>query len=75
MELFFKDQNNKKAIANKLDSLVEKMVDNSFLEVNQKDEANPDNTRYEVKTLIKIKISNENLDTFKTKLQNYVGTI
>ncbi len=75
IELFFKDQNNKKALANKLDGLIEKMVDNDFLKIIQKDEANSDNTRYEVKTLVKIKISNEKLETFKAQLQQHVGTI
>ena len=75
IELFFKNQNNRKSLIGKLDALIEKMVENSFLEVNQKDEANPENTRYEVKTLVKIKISNEKLEEFKAKLKNHVESI
>ena len=75
IELFFKNQNNRKSLIGKLDTLIEKMVENSFLEVNQKDEANPENTRYEVKTLVKIKISNEKLEEFKAKLKNHVESI
>lgn len=76
IELFFKNQNNRKSLISKLDTLIEKMVDNSFLEVvSPKDETNSENTRYEVKTLIKIKISNEKLEEFKTQLQIYVESV
>lgn len=70
IELFYKDQNNLKALVNKLDLLIDKMVDVGYLKINQKDESDPDNTRYEVKTLIKAKISNEKLEEFKAQLEN-----
>lgn len=70
IELFYKDQNNLKALISKLDSLIEKMVDVGYLKITQKDENNSDNTRYEVKTLIKAKISNEKLEEFKAQLES-----
>jgi Domain of unknown function (DUF4194) len=72
---FFPRQNNRKKLLENLDKLVEKMKDYGFLKVNRKDENNPDNTQYEVKTLIKSKIDNEQLEEFKNKLQNYAESI
>lgn len=75
VEQFFPRQNNRKALLEKLDKLVDKMEDFGFLRINRKDENNTDNTQYEVKTLIKAKIDNEQLEGFKNKLQNYAESI
>ena len=72
---FFPRQNNRKKLLDNLDKLVERMKDYGFLRVNRKDENNLNNTQYEVKTLIKSKITNEQLEEFKDKLQNYVESI
>lgn len=75
IELFFKDQPNRKALLSKLDGLIEKLVDNGFLKQTRKDEADPDNTQYEVKPLLKAKLTNDKLDEFRAKLQAYVESI
>lgn len=72
---FFPRQNNRKKLLDNLDKLVERMKDYGFLRVNRKDENNLNNTQYEVKTLIKSKITNEQLEEFKDKLQNYAESI
>jgi hypothetical protein len=73
--LIFKDSNNRKALFNKMDALIEKMVEHNFLELFNKDELNPENSRYEVKSLLKIKINNEKLEEFKNQLYKYVESI
>ena len=72
---FFPRQDNRKKLLDNLDKLVERMKDYGFLRVNRKDENNLNNTQYEVKTLIKSKITNEQLEEFKDKLQNYAESI
>ena len=75
IELFFKNQPNRKALLSKLDGLIEKLVDNGFLKQTRKDDATPDKTQYEVKTLLKAKLTNDKLEEFRTKLQDYVESI
>lgn len=80
IELFFKDQNNKKALISKLDSLIEKMRDLGFLKIVREDksvkgELKTVNNQYEIKTILRAKISNDKLEEFKIKLQNYADTI
>lgn len=75
IELFFKNQTNQKALLGKLDSLIEKLVDHGFLKVSRKDEANLDHTQYEVKTLLKAKITNEKLEEFRDKLRDYAESV
>lgn len=75
IELFFKNQPNRKALVGKLDGLIEKLADIGFLKQTRKDEANPDNTRYEVKPLLKAKLPNDKLEEFRDKLKAYVESI
>ena len=75
IELFFKNQPNRKALVGKLDSLIEKLADIGLLKQTRKDEVNPDNTQYEVKPLLKAKLPNEKLEEFRNKLQVYVESI
>lgn len=70
IELFFEEQNNRKAQIEALDLLIKRMLDLGFLKVTQKDDGDPEKTRYEVKTLIKVKISNEKLEEFKKQLES-----
>ena len=80
IELFFKDQNNKKALISKLDSLIEKMRDLGFLRTVREDksvkgELKTVNNQYEIKTILRAKISNDKLEEFKIKLQDYADSI
>jgi hypothetical protein len=80
IELFFKDQSNKKALISKLDLLIEKMRDLGFLKIIREDksvkgELKTVNNQYEIKTILRAKISNDKLEEFKIKLQDYADTI
>jgi Domain of unknown function (DUF4194) len=80
IELFFKDQSNKKALISKLDSLIEKMRDLGFLKIIREDksvkgELKTVNNQYEIKTILRAKISNDKLEEFKIKLQDYADSI
>lgn len=75
IELFFKNQPNRKALLSKLDSLTEKLVDTGFLKQTRRDEANPDNTQYEVKALLKARLTNEKQEAFRDKLKAYVESV
>jgi hypothetical protein len=75
IELFFKNQSNRKALASKLDGLTEKLADTGFLKLTRRDETNPDNTQYEVKTILKARLTNEKLEQLRTKLQAYVESV
>ena len=75
LELFFQQPTNRKAWLSKLDGVAEKLVDYGLLRVNRRDEAQPDQTQYEVKTLLKAKISLETLEEIKEKLQRHAESI
>jgi hypothetical protein len=80
IELFIKDQSNKKALISKLDSLIEKMRDLGFLKIIREDksikgELKTVNNQYELKTILRAKISNDKLEEFKIKLQDYADSI
>ena len=75
IDLFFKAQSNGKALVNKLNNLTEKLADAGFLKLTRRDETNPDNTQYEVKTVLKARLSNEKLEELRTKLQAYVESV
>lgn len=80
IDLFFKDQNNKKALISKLDSLIEKMKDLGFLKAVREDKTTKGdlkaiNNQYEIKTILRAKISNDKLEEFKIKLQDYADSI
>jgi Domain of unknown function (DUF4194) len=80
IDLFFKDQNNKKALISKLDSLIEKMKDLGFLKTIREDKSTKGelkavNNQYEIKMILRAKISNDELEEFKIKLQHYANSI
>ena len=75
VELFFQQPTNRKAWLSRLDGVVEKLVEHGLLKVNRRDDAQPDQTQYEVKTLIKAKINLSTLEEFKEKLQRHAESI
>lgn len=75
IELFFRQQSNQKALLDKLDGLIDKLTENGLLKLTRKDDLNPDQTQYEVKPLLKAKITLEKLEEFKNKLRNYAESI
>jgi hypothetical protein len=75
IDLFFKDKSNKKRLLDKLDGLIKQARDLGFLYLNNEDDQNADNNQYEVKRIIKAKISNEKLYELKEKLQAHVDPV
>ena len=75
IELFFRQQSNQKALLGKLDALVERLTEHGLLKVVSRDDLNPDQTRYEVKPLLKFKMSLEKLGEFLEKLRHHAESI
>lgn len=75
VELFFRQPHNHKALLGKLDALIERLTEHGLLKIIRKDDLNPDQTRYEVKPLLKAKISLEKLVEFKDKLRRHAESV
>jgi|ERR1043165_576759 hypothetical protein len=75
IDLFFKDKANRKRLLDKFDSLITQATNLGFLHINTEDKLNVDNTQYEIKRIIKAKISNEKLEELKLKLKQHVESV
>jgi hypothetical protein len=75
IDLFFKDKSNRKRLLDKLDGLIKQARELGFLHLTQEHETNADNNQYEIKKIVKAKISNEKLEELKTKLKTHVVVI
>jgi Domain of unknown function (DUF4194) len=69
IELFFKEKANKVKMLSKFDTYIESIVDIGFLKVLPGNYNSKDETRYEVRRIIKAKITNDVLEEFKKKLE------
>lgn len=69
IELFFKEKANKVKMLSKFDTYIDSIVDIGFLKVLQGNYNSKDETRYEVRRIIKAKITNDVLEDFKKKLE------
>lgn len=72
IELFFKEKADKVKLFKKFDSYIETIVSIGFLKIISNSEASKDETRYEVRRIIKAKITNDVLEDFKKKLEQNV---
>ena len=72
IELFFKEKANKVKLFEKFDNFIDTIVAVGFLKVISKPDNLKDETRYEVRRIIKAKITNDVLENFKKKLQQDV---
>ena len=75
VELFFHQPTNRKAWLGKLDAVVEKLELHGLLKLHQRDDNQPDQTKYEVKAVLKAKISLEKLEEFKEKLLRHAESV
>lgn len=75
IDLFFKDQSNRVKLIKNFDTYINSMINLGFLKVVREDVKEKDNTQYEVKRIIKAKISNEKLEEIKEKLNEYTSAI
>jgi hypothetical protein len=72
IELFFKEKVNKVKLLSKFDTYIETIVYLGFLKKIGNIENSKDETRYEVRRIIKAKITNDILEEFKKKLEKNV---
>jgi hypothetical protein len=72
IELFFKEKGNKVKWLSKFDTYIDSIVKLGFLKEIGSDDRLKDDTRYEVKRIIKAKITNDVLEDFKKKLEQNV---
>jgi hypothetical protein len=72
IELFFKEKVNKVKLLSKFDDYIKHIVDLGFLKKIGNNDSSKDETQYEVKKIIKAKITNDILDEFKRKLEQNV---
>lgn len=70
MEMFFKEKANELKFIRDLNRHLDQCVDMGFLKLIHKDVANPDENRYEVKRIIKARVTAEELSRFKKQLEN-----
>ncbi len=75
IELFFQQQPNQKALFSKLDRVIKSLVDHGLLKLNRQDDANADLTQYEIRPLLKARISHDQLETFLTSLRRYAQSV
>jgi hypothetical protein len=72
IELFFKEKANKVKLLSQFDKHIDNIVELGFLKKIDSDENLKDNIRYEVKRIIRAKITNDVLEEFKKKLEQNV---
>lgn len=70
MEMFFKERTNELKFIKELNRHLDQCVDMGFLKLVHKDEINPDDHRYEVKRIIKARITTDELSNFKQLLED-----
>ncbi len=70
MEMFFKERTNELKFIKELNRHLDQCVDMGFLKLVHKDEINPDDHRYEVKRIIKARITTDELSNFKQQLED-----
>lgn len=74
VELFFKEKANRVKFLKNIDSYINKLVEIGFLKIKE-DSDTLDMRLYQVKRILKAKISFEQLEEFKQRLENYVESI
>jgi len=72
LEIFFKEQSHKVRMLKELDRYIEQAEGLGFLKVIDKDTKIKDEFQYEVRRIIKAKITNDKLEEFKRKLRQDV---
>ncbi|MCP4152037.1 MAG: DUF4194 domain-containing protein [bacterium] len=70
IELFFKEKANFKKLLREIDKHIKKVVDYGFLKI-QKPGEKDDGNYYEIKRIIKAKISSDHIETFRKRMEEY----
>jgi len=75
MELFFKEKSNQMKLLKELDRYIDDIIKLGFLKIVRKADALRDETQYEVRRIIKAKITNDKLEEFRNKLTHELQSI
>lgn len=75
IEMFFKDRSNKVKLIKNFDAYINSVVTLGFLKLTKEDPKDKDQNQYEVKRILRAKISNEKLEEIKEKLNEYISAI
>jgi hypothetical protein len=75
MEMFFKERTNELKFIRELNRHLDQCVDMGFLKLVHKDEINPDEHQYEVKRIIKARITTDELSNFKEQLEDELKSV
>ena len=70
IELFFKEKASFKKFIREIDKHIRKVVEYGFLKVQNAGEKDEENI-YEIKRIIKAKISSDHIEAFKLKMEEY----
>ena len=70
IELFFKEKANELKFVKELNRHLDQCEKMGFIKMISRGKSNPDDNRYEVKRIIKARITNEELTQFKAQLTN-----
>ena len=75
MEMFFKERTNELKFIRELNRHLDQCVEMGFLKLVHKDDINPDEHRYEVKRIIKARITIDELSNFKKQLEDELKSV
>ncbi len=75
MEMFFKERTNELKFIRELNRHLDQCVEMGFLKLVHKDDVNPDEHRYEVKRIIKARITTDELSNFKKQLEDELKSV
>ena len=71
IEIFFKDSPNQVRLLDRFEKTIQSAIRLGFLKETEHENLDDDDVRYEVRRIIKAKITNEKLEEIKRKLQGY----
>lgn len=75
MELFFKEKSNQMKLLKELDRYIDDIIKLGFLKIIRKADGHRDEMQYEVRRIIKAKITNDKLEEFRSKLARELQSI
>lgn len=75
MELFFKEKSNQMKLLKELDRYIDDIIKLGFLKIVRKSDSSRDETQYEVRRIIKAKITNDKLEEFRNQLTHELQSV
>ena len=75
LELFFREKPNQMKLLRELDRYIDDIIKLGFLKIVRKAESSRDETQYEVRRIIKAKITNDKLEEFRNRLAHELQSV